>query len=206
MTRNEPAIVAWASANAAIEAHARSRRPAPDRPVIAIGGPVGAGKSALARRLGGAILSTDDYLPDYDAVPYDERDRPERSDIPLLLEHLAALRAGLPVDVPVWSFQSHRREGLRHLDPAPHIIIEGIHALHEPIARAADLRVFVDAPASIRWARWEVLERTGQRGWGTEVARSFFDSVAEPTFDAARRTYLARADLIVSNDAGLPGD
>jgi hypothetical protein len=60
--------------------------------------------------------------------------------------------------------------------------------------------VYVDAPAGERWRRWEHLERSGQRGWGVEVARRFFETVAEPTFHARAAEYRASADVIVSND------
>src|ERR1041384_7368915 len=77
---------------------------------------------------------------------------------------LAALRAGLEADIPVWSFQTHRRDGSRRIAPAPLIILEGIHALHDTIAHHLDLRIFVDAPRDTRWRRWERVERSGQRG------------------------------------------
>ncbi len=167
---------------------------------IAITGPVGAGKSSLARALSACVLSTDDYLPDYDAVPYEDRDDPARADLTRLLKNLRELAAGRPTRVPVWSFQSHRREGERAVAPAPLIICEGLHALHATLAPAQHLRVYVDAPAAVRWQRWEVLESTGQRGWGVEVARKFFDEVAEPTFARFGRLYRASAHVIVQND------
>jgi hypothetical protein len=174
--------------------------------VVGITGPVGAGKSTLAARLSGSVLSTDDYLPDYERVPYDERDDPRHVDWGLLIEHLAELRAGRGASVPVWSFQSHRREGARVVEPAGLIVLEGIHALHERVRAALDVRVYVEAPAGVRWSRWEHLEATGQRGWGVEVARAFFDGVAEPTFAARADAYRAAAHVVVRNDAWRPGD
>jgi uridine kinase len=186
--------------------------------VVAIAGPVGSGKSTLARllaeRCGGAsVVSTDDYLPDYDRVPERERDLPQRADFARLAHDLASLRSGRATRVPVWSFQSHRREGEREVIPTRLIVVEGIHALHEPqapseatrcgpaFASLIDLRAFVEAPAAVRWARWERIEALGQRGWGVEVARTFFHEVAEPTFAKFEREYRARADVVVVNDA-----
>ncbi len=176
--------------------------------VIAVTGPVGAGKSTLARAVSGCVLSTDDYLPDYETIPYHERDLPERMDVTLLLENLQDLRCGRSARVPVWSFQSHRREGYREVAPAPTIVCEGIHALFAPLARSADVRVFVEAAAGARWQRWERLEASGERGWGVERARAFFHEVAEPTFAARADGYRAAAHFLVSNDQsidGLPG-
>jgi uridine kinase len=189
----------------AIRLAAASLAPAPlgpaRRAVIAITGPVGAGKSTLAAQLSPCILSTDDYLPDYDAVAYHQRDLPEAADLPALARDLASLRDGHRTLVPVWSFQTHKREGTRPVEPADLIVCEGLHALHDSLACAVDLRVYVDAPRDLRWKRWEILESTGQRGWGVEVAKTFFDQVAEPTFERLSARHRESAHIIVVNDA-----
>lgn len=189
--------LSWHDAPAALLAAARAHPHSIT--LLGITGPVGSGKSTLARRLSTCILATDDYLPDYDTLPYHDRDRAEHVDVRLLREHLAALRIGKPAAAPVWSFHTHRREGVREIAPAPTVVVEGIHALHEPIAELLDLRVFVEAPPAVRWARWEKIESSGERGWGVEVAREYFHAVAEPTFHAAAPAYRARADYIVLN-------
>lgn len=174
----------------------RTTRPAG---VVGICGPVGAGKSTLAALLGGLIVRTDDYLPNYDELPELERDDPRHADLDALSEHLADLRRGLEVDAPVWCFKTHRRIGVQRLTPRPIVICEGIHALHPRVRPALDVAVFVDAPADDRWARWESIEARGERGWGVERARAYFHNVAEPTFARSAADYRAGADLIVSN-------
>ncbi|KAA0215353.1 MAG: hypothetical protein EDM82_07605 [Cyanobacteria bacterium CYA] len=98
--------------------------------VVGIGGPAGAGKSTLADLLGGLVVRTDDYLPNYDEVPEQERDEPRHADLGALVAHLVDLRAGVEVDAPVWCFKTHRRIGVRRLSPGPMVVCEGIHALH----------------------------------------------------------------------------
>jgi uridine kinase len=192
-----PEIIALADAAEAIRRRALAL--ATPRAIIAITGPVGAGKSTLARALGATILATDDYLPDYAAVAPLERDDPRHADLARLARDLASLRAGSETLVPSWCFHAHRRVGEKRIAPADLIIVEGIHALHPPAGDAADLRVFVDAPPSVRWSRWEALETRGERGMGVARAREHFESVAEPTFQRFAPGYRAAAHLIVVN-------
>ncbi|MBS0190277.1 MAG: hypothetical protein JSR52_03915 [Planctomycetes bacterium] len=189
------------------EIRERLRNIAPGVGVVGVTGPVGAGKSYLTRALcggDGCHLATDDYLPDYDKVRYEDRDDPRLADTALLSENLAALRAGCETKVPTWSFQTHSRTGYRTAAPATLVVVEGIHALHDEILPHLDLCVYVEAPPDVRWSRWEYLERTGQRGWGVEVAREFFHTVAEPTFEKFLAVYRARAHFVVQNHVGVP--
>ena len=172
--------------------------------LVGITGPVGAGKTTLASRLSPCIISTDHYLPDYDATPEHERDLPEKADLARLLADLTALRAGIETRIPQWSFHTHSRVGDKPITPHELIVVEGLHALHPTHAHALDIRVFVEAPAPVRLERWEHIARTGQRGWGIEETRSFFHAVAEPTFHRHADAYRASAHLIVINDEYVP--
>ena len=169
--------------------------------VIGITGRVGAGKSTLAASLTPCVLSTDDYLPDYDTVPEAQRDDPRHADFATLVANITLLRAGRPARVPVWSFHTHRREGETLREPAAIIVVEGIHALHASLRATLQMRVFVEASPATRWNRWEALERSGVRGWGVAKAREFFHAVAEPTFARWEDEYRAAAHVIVANDA-----
>jgi uridine kinase len=171
--------------------------------MVGITGPVGSGKTTLAGRLAALlsapVISTDSYLPDYANVPELERDFPEHTDLPLVAEHLGMLRAATPATIPMWSFHTHRREGSRVIAPAPVIIVEGIHALHSSLTPHLDLRIYVEAPAEIRWSRWEQIESRGERGMGIERAREHFTRIAEPTFERHASGYRASAHVVVLN-------
>jgi len=173
--------------------------------VVGITGPAGAGKSTLAGLVaacsGGLVLSTDEYLPDYDLVPEADRDLPEHADLALLAENLRSLRSGTAASIPVWSFHAHKRVDSRLVEPPENgpVIVEGLFALHATLGDAVDLRVFVEADPSVRWSRWEAIEQRGERGMGVEAARRFFHEVADPTYARFAQGYRALADIIVLN-------
>lgn len=165
--------------------------------VVGITGPMAAGKSTLAAALGGLVVSTDRYLPDYEALPEHAWDLPGSSDLARLATDLAGLRAGRATRVPTWSFHTHARSGEEALEPQPLVVVEGLHALHEIVRGHLDVAVLVDAPREERWRRCVERERRGERGWSIEYVERFFASVAEPTFDAHGRASAAHADLVV---------
>lgn len=170
--------------------------------VVGVTGPVGAGKSTLATLLSTCVVRTDDYLPDHEEIAYLERDHPRHADVARLAADLAALRAGRGIVVPVWSFQTHRREGTRALASAGLIVCEGIHALASGVRELVDVGVYVEANEATRWERWAELERRGERGWGVERAREYFDRVAEPTFAGFAAEYRGAARFLVVNEGG----
>lgn len=197
-----PIQLGWEHAPGAIHAHGALSGGVG---VICVAGPVGSGKTTLARRLvarGGALLiSTDDYLPDYHATPEHLRDEPGSARLDELVRHLRDLLAGRGVEVPVWSFHEHRRTGTRRVEGPGLVVVEGIHALHPDLDAVRSVGVLVEADRAVRWARWEAIESSGQRGWGVERARAFFDRVADPTFERHLPLYRPRADFVVRNDA-----
>lgn len=197
--------VAWPDAAAVLHNHIAqaAQSNTVQRPVVVgITGPVGSGKSTLAARLGGTVVPTDHYLPDYHTLPEQERDEPRHADLAALSAHLADLKAGRAIEMPVWCFQSHRRIGRQRVDPGRLIVCEGIFALHPTVRDTLDLAVFVDAPPTTRWARWARIEAAGERGWGVDRARRYFTEVADPTFAVHADAYRRVADIVVLNHAG----
>jgi uridine kinase len=135
--------------------------------VVGIGGGSGSGKSALARALATALgpervalLTQDAYYHDLAHLDADERaarnfDAPEALDQALFRAHLAALRQGQAVTPPSYCFVTHSRRGLAEpVEPGEVLIVEGILLLRDPLVRRhLDLRIYVDAPESLRVAR-----------------------------------------------------
>ena len=72
-----------------------------------------------------------------------------------MVEHLRELRAGRPIQRPVYDFANHtRRSETAQVTPGAAVIVEGILILADPELRdLMDIRVFVDADADLRLIR-----------------------------------------------------
>jgi uridine kinase len=137
------------------------------RIVVGIAGGTGSGKTTTAKKIAEALpdgaalrIEYDSYYRDQSVIPPDDRgglnfDHPGALDTPLLVEHLTALRAGEPVDLPIYDFKTHSRTPeCRRAAPAPVIIVEGILTFaDEGLRNLFDIKIFVDTDADIRIMR-----------------------------------------------------
>ncbi len=159
--------------------------------VIGVAGGSGSGKTTVTRRVietvgesGVAVLSQDNYYRDQAGIPFETRlntnyDHPAAFDWELMREHLEALIAGVPVQMPVYDFTQHTRAtGTVPVLPAPVVVLEGFFALYDPDVRGAmHLRVFVDADADVRFIR-RLTRDTRERGRTPEsVIQQYLDFV-----------------------------
>ena len=137
------------------------------RLVLGIAGGTGSGKttvaSNLARRLALdsiTVITMDSYYRDLADLPPTRReeanfDHPDSVEQDLFVHHLEELKAGRPIEQPVYDFARHVRTGETvTIEPRDVIIAEGILLFHVPeIREALDIRIFVDTPADIRLLR-----------------------------------------------------
>jgi len=134
--------------------------------VIGVAGGTASGKTTVARRIAAALGETcslidqDSYYRDLSDLSMEERaevnfDHPDAFDVPLLVEHLKALKAGQPVEKPVYSFAAHNREPHTvRVVPGRVILLEGILVLGiEPIRDLLDVKIYVDAEDDVRVIR-----------------------------------------------------
>lgn len=180
--------------------------------LIAISGGSGSGKSTLAEALvaglrpGAAVLLREDsyyrdaaVLPDFDAETFDFDDVAAR-DHGLLETDLRALKAGLAIIAPVYSFLHHGREpGGEPVAAAPVVIIEGTHVLCTPSLTALfDIRVFVDTPADIRFIR-RLLRDQSERGRTAESVIHQYLATVRPGHERLTEPSKTHADFIVAD-------
>lgn len=161
------------------------------RLVIGIAGGSGSGKTTLAHlvleRVGAdriAYLPHDAYYKDLSSLPANQRitinfDHPDSLDTALLNEHILQLKAGHPIDLPVYDFKTHTRtQKVERIHPKPVIMVEGILIFADPeLRKLLDVKIFVDTDSDIRFIRR--LERDiHERGRTTEmVVRQYLSTV-----------------------------
>ena len=165
----------------------------PDPLVIGIAGGSGSGKTTVAEailsRVGRdriAFLQHDSYYKDLSGLPPVQRaeinfDHPDSLETDLLIRHIASLRDGQPVAVPVYDFATDRRtDKTIRVEPRRVILVEGILIFVEPqLRKMFDVKIFVDTDADLRFIRR--LERDiHERGRTTESVIKQYQSTVRP--------------------------
>ena len=183
--------------------------------IVGIAGGSGSGKTTvverLVERLGtgtAAVIAHDRYYRDQRAIPAEARgslnfDHPDALETELLVSHLQSLRAGRPVEVPVYDFSRHARESrVDRVEPRPVILVAGLLVLADSLLREAmDCRVFVDTDDETRYAR-RLKRDVADRGRTVESVAWQYAATVLPMhrqFVEPSRRY---AELIVT-DGGL---
>ena len=165
----------------------------PDPLVIGIAGGSGSGKTTVAQailsRVGHdriAFLQHDSYYKDLSGLPPVQRaeinfDHPDSLETELLTEHIASLRDGKPVDVPVYDFATDRRTDRTFIvQPRSVILVEGILIFTEAkLRKMFDVKIFVDTDAELRFIRR--LERDiHERGRSTDSVIAQYQATVRP--------------------------
>ncbi len=177
--------------------------------VIGIAGGTGSGKTTLMKNLIGqfgdriTVLSHDNYYRRHDELPYEERcklnyDEPAALETELMVEHLAKLRNGEPVDCPVYDFTVHNRsQEVLHLEPRSVIMVEGIMIFENKELRdLMDIKIFVDTDADIRLCR-RIKRDVNKRGRSMESVLEQYQQTVKPMHDQYVEPSKKFADLVV---------
>ena len=177
--------------------------------VVAITGASGAGKTVFAERLNerlgqaSVMISHDDYYKHRPDMTYEEAvaynfDSLDALDNDLLVEHLNALKAGKPVEIPSYDFVTHSRiEGAKHAEPTSIILVEGLLIMADPALRELfDLVIYMEADPDVQVLRR--IKRDCQER-GADVARAI--NMYLETTRAAQEKYVepykGKAQLVI---------
>ena len=165
----------------------------PDPLVIGIAGGSGSGKTTVAQeilqRVGReriAFLQHDSYYKDLTGLPPTQRaevnfDHPNSLENELLIQHVASLCDGKPVEVPIYDFSTDSRTGQTvTVHPQRVILVEGILIFTEATLREMfDVKIFVDTDADLRLIRRLQRDIT-ERGRTTESVIEQYLSTVRP--------------------------
>ena len=165
----------------------------PDPLVIGIAGGSGSGKTTVAQeilqRVGPdriAFLQHDSYYKDLSGLPPTQRaevnfDHPNSLETELLIEHIATLREGKLVEVPIYDFSTHSRTTRTFMvQPRRVILVEGILIFAERALREMfDVKIFVDTDSDLRLIRR--LERDiAERGRTAQTVIKQYQTTVRP--------------------------
>lgn len=181
--------------------------------VIAIAGGTGSGKTSIANRIATefphhvTLLAHDAYYKDNGHLSYEERaklnyDHPDAFDNELFIAHLRELKAGRPIERPVYNFATHLREaGTVRVEPAHIIVVEGVMVLENPRMRELyDLMVFVDTDADVRILR-RIIRDINERGRTLDSVIRQYLSTVKPMHEAFVEPTKRYANVIIPEGA-----
>jgi len=159
--------------------------------VIGIAGGSGSGKTTVAQailqRVGPdqiAFLQHDSYYKDLSGLPPAQRaevnfDHPHSLETELMIRDIASLRDGMPVEVPIYDFATHRRTHETFtVAPRRVVLVEGILVFAEAALRELfDVKIFVDTDSDLRFIR-RLQRDLSERGRTTDsVIRQYLATV-----------------------------
>lgn len=182
--------------------------------IVGIAGGTGSGKTTVVRRLiemlppgEVVILPQDSYYKDNSHITIEERqrinfDHPDAVEFTLLMSHLAELRAGRPIEMPVYSYLTClRSKETIPVQPADVVVVEGILLLVDAGLRSMlDIKVFVDADADDRLGR--VIQRDiVERGRSVLQVLARYNETVKPSHLQFIEPSKRYADIIIPGGA-----
>ena len=181
-----------------------------DTTIIGVAGGTASGKSTLVQKLQEAFIGEDlltlchdYYYKAHDELCYEERtklnyDHPASFDTDMMIEHILTLKAGVPVERPVYSFVEHNRlpETVK-IYPAKVIILDGILILeNKELRNLMDVKVYVDTDADVRLGR-RLLRDVQERGRSMDSVLAQYVGTVKPMHDEFVEPSKRYADLII---------
>jgi uridine kinase len=166
--------------------------------VIGVAGGSGSGKTTVVRRIVDllnehaadeprvSVLEHDRYYRDRSELRLEERaalnyDHPDSLETDLMVRHLEELRAGRPIEAPVYDFARYARTASTTTIAAGRaVIVEGILIYADrPLRALIDIKVFVDTDDDTRFIR-RLQRDMGERGRTVQSVIDQYLSTVKP--------------------------
>lgn len=177
--------------------------------LIGIAGGTASGKTTLAKRLAlrlpdALLVGHDRYYHTVSNPSGHNYDSPDALESDLLAYHLDELRAGRPVQLPVYDYTHHRRSSESETaSPSKYVIVEGILVLCEPLlAGRFNLRVWVEADDDVRLIR-RIRRDVVERGRSVDSVLNQYERTVRPSHIQWVRPQRALADLVLDGEAPI---
>jgi uridine kinase len=180
---------------------------------IGIAGGTGSGKSTLVDKIcqrfpaDVCVVKHDNYYRRHDELEFADRrqlnyDHPDAFETTLLVEHLRSLKAGQPVECPVYDFSTYNRtDRTVILQPARVLLVEGILIFADPeLLGELDIRIYVDTDADERILR-RVLRDVEERGRSVRSVTEQYLSTVKPMHQRYVEPSRQMADMIILRGA-----
>jgi len=178
--------------------------------IIGIAGGTGSGKSTVVKKIlellpedEVAIIPQDSYYRDNKGVPMELRkelnfDHPDSIEWDLLVKQILQLKAGQPVEQPIYSYITcERSENTVPVAPKNVLIVEGIMVLtFPPLRDLMTIKVFVDADADDRLSR-VLMRDIVERGRDAENVLDRYEKTVKPMHLQFIEPSKRYADIIV---------
>jgi uridine kinase len=161
--------------------------------VIGVAGGSGSGKTTVVHHIVEAldespvtVLEHDRYYRDRNDLRLEERaalnyDHPDSLETDLMVAHVNDLRAGRPVEAPLYDFARHARvASTETVRPSRALIVEGILIYTDAALRGLmDIKVFVDTDDDTRFIR-RLQRDTKERGRTMQSVIDQYMSTVKP--------------------------
>jgi uridine kinase len=159
--------------------------------IIGICGGTGSGKTTVARRILENVnqehvvyMPQDSYYRNLGDMPLTLRhqinfDHPDALDNDLFVNHVRALKAGEPIEMPIYDYTTHTRQvETRHIEAKPIVMVEGILIFNDARLREVmDVKIFVETADDLRVIR-RLQRDVKERGRSVEsVIGQYLDTV-----------------------------
>lgn len=159
------------------------------------------------------FFQQDSYYRNLGDMPVELRhainfDHPDALDNDLFINHVKALRAGEPIEMPVYDFAIHTRKvETVHVAPKPILIIEGILIFVDAALRELmDIKIFVDTDDDLRFIR-RLQRDVNERGRTVESVIKQYMETVRPMHEQFVEPSKRFADVIIPeggyNEVGI---